>query len=104
VGLGLLSAGSTDAINLSAAAAGAAAGLFLAFSSTPVPFKGGTLQAFPFVGPLLAVTDAAGAISLPFVVPAGMPAGTELWLQWGVQDAGAVHGVALSNAIEGLVP
>jgi len=104
VGNGELAAGSVGSIVLSGAAPGALSGLFLAFSSTPVPFKGGTLQPFPYVGPFFASTDVAGTIALPFTVPAGIPGGTEIWLQWGIQDAGAVQGVALSNAILGIAP
>jgi hypothetical protein len=37
-----------------------------------------------------------------FVMPAGVPAGTELYLQWAIQDHGAVQNVALSNALKGV--
>jgi hypothetical protein len=104
VGTGELGAGNAGSIVLSDAAPLAAAALFVATSSTPVPFKGGTLQAFPFIGPFFAGTDAQGAVALPFVMPAGVPSGTEIWLQWGIADAGAVHGTALSNAILGVTP
>jgi len=104
VGIGNLTAGSSNAISLSNAARNAPAALFLAFSSTPVPFKGGVLQANPFLGPISAVTSASGAIAIPFTMPGGVPGGTQLWLQWAIKDAGAVQGVALSNAIRGDVP
>jgi molecular chaperone DnaK (HSP70) len=42
------------------------------------------------------------AVALPFVMPAGVPVGTELWTQWAIQDAAAIKGVALSNAVLGL--
>ena len=103
-GTGELGAGDAGSIVLSNAAPLATAALFVATSSTPVPFKGGTLQASPFLGPFFASTDALGVIALPFVMPAGVPGGTEIWLQWGITDAGAVHGVALSNAILGVTP
>ena len=103
-GTGVLSAGSVDAIVLANAAPSAIAGLFLALSSTPVPFKGGLLQPNPFLGPFPGVTTAGGGIAIPFTVPAGIPSGTAIWLQWAIQDAGAVQGVALSNAIRGDTP
>ena len=104
LGSGPLSAGSSNAVDLSSAAPSATAGLFLALASTPVPFKGGTLMPFPFFDPVLVTTSAAGTISIPFVMPAGVPPGTELWLQWAIQDAAAVQGVALSNGLRGTTP
>jgi uncharacterized delta-60 repeat protein len=103
-GTGELGAGDAGSVVLTNAAPLATAALFVATSSVPVPFKGGTLQASPFLGPFFAATDAAGAIALPFTMPAGIPGGTEIWLQWGIADAGAVHGTALSNAILGVTP
>ena len=103
-GSGPLSDGSANAADLINAAPSAAAGLFLGLSSTPVPFKGGTLKPFPFFSPIFLTTSATGTISIPFVMPSGVPAGTELWVQWGIQDAAAIAGVALSNAIQGVTP
>ncbi|RKY18485.1 MAG: hypothetical protein DRQ55_13220 [Planctomycetota bacterium] len=103
-GSGDLSAGSAQAIALVNASPLSLAGLFVSLSSTPVPFKGGTLKPFPPFDPILLPTDGAGEITLPFVMPAGVPTGTQLWLQWAVQDGGAVKGVALSNALRGLTP
>ena len=104
VGSGPLSDGSANAAHLSNAAPSAAAGLFLALSSTPVPFKGGTLKPFPFFSPIFLTTNASGTINIPFAMPSGVPTGTEIWVQWGIQDGAAISGVALSNAILGLTP
>lgn len=105
VGQGDLAAGSSNALLLADAAPTAAAGLFVALTGGAVPFKGGVLLPFPALGPPLpAATDADGGIALPFVMPAGVPAGTELWLQWAIHDATAIHGVALSNGLVGTTP
>jgi hypothetical protein len=104
IGSGTLVAGSGNAIDLANAAPSAPAGLFIALSSTPVAFKGGVLLPVPFLAVLSLATSAAGTVPLPFVMPAGVPTGTQLWLQWAVQDAAAVQGVALSNAIRGIAP
>ena len=104
VGTGSLAEGSSNAADLNNAAPSALAGLFLALSSTPVPFKGGTLLPFPFLPPVFLTTSASGTINIPFVMPSGVPAGTELWVQWGIQDGAAVAGVALSNALKGVTP
>ncbi|MFT7464398.1 MAG: sulfatase activating formylglycine-generating enzyme [Pseudohongiellaceae bacterium] len=104
VGTGTLAGGSANTVELSNGAPVALAGLFLALSSTPVPFKGGTLKPVPFLPPVFVNTSAAGGISLPFVMTAGLPVGTELWVQWGIQDSAAINSVALSNAIKGVTP
>lgn len=104
-GSGTLAAGSPGALTLSSAAPLAPALLFLSLGSAPVPFKGGTLAAFPPLLQLPLGTDAGGGLSLPWAAwPAGLAAGTALVFQCAVQDAGAVHGVALSNALQGTTP
>ncbi|MFT7461895.1 MAG: hypothetical protein ACI9EF_000229 [Pseudohongiellaceae bacterium] len=80
VGAGTLLATSNNGVDLSNAAPGALAGLFVAFSSAPVPFKGGTLKPFPFLAPTFQMSSPLGEIELPFVMPVGVPAGTELWV------------------------
>jgi hypothetical protein len=78
--------------------------VFVSFASTPTPFLGGTLHAFPFLGPLIVGTDAAGEIhgSAPFPFVAS---GTDLWFQVGLQDATVpVFGASLSNGVKGTVP
>jgi hypothetical protein len=104
VGTGDLSGGSSNTVRLTNAAPAATAGLFLALSSTPVPFKGGTLKPFPFFDPVILTTDPMGAIFIPFSMTPGLPAGTELWVQWAIQDAAAISAVSLSNAIVGITP
>jgi hypothetical protein len=107
VGDGSLLAGSSNAADLSQAPELALSGLFISLSSLPTPFKGGVLKAVgatPVVVGQLWVTDAAGALPLPFTMPAGIPSGIDVWIQWAIQDPEAVKGVALSNAICGTTP
>ncbi len=101
VGAGTLVPGFDLSVSLSSAAPSASALLLVAFGSTPVPFKGGTLAAFPFALALSLGTDAGGGFAVPFVWPEGIPAGTELVLQTAIADPGASKGVALSNAVLG---
>lgn len=103
-GSGDLSGGSANTLALSRAAPGALAGLVVGLSGLYLPFKGGTLVPAVDVGPVFVGVGPAGGISLPFTMPAGLPAGTELWMQWAIPDAAAVHGVALSNALLGVTP
>ena len=84
--------------------AGRSAWLVLGVSPLQAPFKGGTLKPFPFFDPAILSTSPAGEIPVAFVMPLGLPAGTEVWVQWAIQDAAAIHGVALSNAIQGVTP
>jgi hypothetical protein len=105
-GTGTLADGSSNSVDLTNAAPSATAGLFLALGPiTPAAFKGGTLKPIPFlIDPVILNTSPAGEIPIPFVMPSGIPPGTELWIQWAIQDAAAVKGVALSNAILGVTP
>ncbi|MCB9898891.1 MAG: hypothetical protein H6825_12880 [Planctomycetes bacterium] len=104
VGLGTLASGSSNALDLSHTAPSATAALFIALASTPLPFKGGTLLPSPFLPPTYASTLPDGTLPLPFVMTPGVPAGTEIWVQWAIQDTAAIYGVSLSNAIMGVTP
>jgi len=103
-GTGTLAAQSLNVVLTANAAPSAIAALFFSLSSTPVPFKGGTLKALPFLVLVSLVTDPTGAISLPFTMPLGVPPGTELYFQTGISDPAAVQGVSLSNALRGTTP
>jgi hypothetical protein len=105
VGSGSLAPASLNDVDLTNAFPSALAGLFLSLTSTPVPFMGGTLVPFPFIDPIIYVTTSPlGEIPLQFVMPEGFPPGSELFVQWGISDAGGPNGVALSNAIRGDTP
>jgi choice-of-anchor C domain-containing protein len=103
-GTGELVAGSAGTLVLTAAAPSAPALLFVALASVPVPFKGGTLLPVPTLLTLPLVTSPVGGIPLGWGAwPAGL-SGSSLWFQYGVQDAGAPVGVALSNGLRADVP
>jgi hypothetical protein len=104
VGTGPLLEGTAGAINLSNANPSAAALLFLSLASTPVPFKGGMLAAFPFFATVNLVTSPTGTIPLPFVWPAGVPSGVSLYFQYAINDPAGVAGASLSNAEQGTTP
>jgi len=104
VGAGTLGGGSLNQVALSNALPGATSAGFVALASASVPFKGGTLKPFPFLDPIIVPVPGSGGLALPFVMPGGIPGGIELWVQWGIQDPGAVAGIALSNAVRGITP
>jgi hypothetical protein len=102
---GSLVPGSPGTLDLTGAAPSATAFLFLSFTSTPTPFKGGTLAPVPVALTIPMVTNVTGAIPLSWASwPDGLPPGTTLYLQYAVADAGAPAGTALSNALKGVTP
>lgn len=102
-GIGDLSSGSLNRLNVSNAAPSSVAGYLVGASAISAPFKGGVLVPNPDLV-LLFNTTAQGTLGLGFIQPAGFPAGVSIYVQVGVQDAAAVAGVALSNALVGLTP
>ena len=104
VGAGSMVGGDTGSLSLSSAAPSSLAVLFISFTSTPVPLKGGVLQAFPTSLQINLFTNGAGGFTLPFVTPGGIPSGLSIYFQNLIPDAAAIHGVAFSNAVKALVP
>jgi len=94
--------GFAGAIVLGGAAPSAPALWCIASASTPVPFKGGTLLAFPILATLPILTSGAGTALLGWTAFPALPPGTQLTLQVAIADAGAPAGVALSNALAGV--
>lgn len=104
VGTGTLAAGSAGTLTLTSARPTAPAVLFLSLTSAPTPLYGGVLVSFPPVVAVPLVTDAIGTLPLPFTWPAGVQSATSLYFQYAVQDAAAVKGVSLSNALRAVTP
>lgn len=103
-GSGTLVALTPASLALAQAAPNSPAVLLLSLGSSPVPFKGGTLLAFPPLAQIGLATSGAGGVSLPFTTPAHLPAAIELTFQALVLDAAAAHGVALSNGLAATTP
>ena len=103
-GVGELLAGTPGSLALEDAAPSSPAVLFISASSTPTPFKGGTLLTVPVLLMLPLSTNPLGGMLLPWAAwPSGL-SGASLFFQFAVSDAAAVHGVALSNALGADVP
>jgi hypothetical protein len=103
-GTGTLLPDTAGALHLASAAPSASAVLFLSFSSTPTPFKGGTLLPVPVALAWPAPTDALGESLLAWTAwPTGL-SGNSLIVQIAIADSAAIHGVALSNALAAIVP
>ncbi len=101
---GTLEAGTSFQIDLDDAAPGAPMLAWLSLSSTPFAALGGTVHAFPFVAQFLRTSDAAGALSEVGTWPAGVPGGTDLFLQFIVQDLSVPAELVLSNAVTATTP
>ncbi|GEM_PF-1289630 len=100
-GTGPLSAGSANQIDLTNALAAGTTNLVWGFSLINLPFKGGVIG--PSIDILLSglPLDASGSLTIPFVWPAGVPAGTQFWLQHWIADPAGPSGFAASNTLQG---
>ena len=103
-GSGSLQANTPGSLDLSNARAAAPCVLLLAIESIPVSFKGGVVTAQPVSISIPLITAPFGTLNVPFVWPAGVPSDVSLWLQYLINDAAAVHGIAMSNAIKLTTP
>jgi hypothetical protein len=97
-GIGPLTPGSANSLQLAAAAAQQPLMLVAGLAEIDAPFKGGTLCPEPLLL-VPAATGATGAFTLPFVLP-DAPAGATLHLQAWIDDGGAPHGWAASNGLK----
>ena len=96
--------GSATTLALFEALPSTLAGFFLGFSQLDLPFKGGVLCPSPdVIVPSLPVSS-AGELVVAFPWPAGIPAGTNLWWQSWVLDAGAPKGLGASNCLRSITP
>ncbi len=103
-GQGSLQAGEPLTVSLRGAPAFAPLVLIVSLAQLGAPFKGGVLVPAP-VGPLLPLlSDAGGELALAGAWPAGVPSGTQVFLQAWIDDAGAPQGLSASNALVATTP
>jgi hypothetical protein len=102
-GSGPLLVGSSNTLELTAAAPNSVATLFVGLSEVDLPLLQGVLVPAPQIALTLPV-DAQGALVLPFVWPSGLPAGSAIYFQYWIPDSQATLGVAASNGLRGVVP
>lgn len=104
LGSGTLVTGSSGSLSLSSARPASLAVLFFSLSSTPVPFRCGTLVPVPITLQRFLFTQPTGTLPLGWpAFPAGLT-GANIYFQYAVVDPAAPCGVALSNALRGDVP
>ncbi|MCB9508329.1 MAG: hypothetical protein H6697_11780 [Myxococcales bacterium] len=102
-GSGTLAGNSNCAFTLASARPSAPAWIVIGFTDISAPFKGGTLVPDPVLV-LAAATDASGGMLLPFVMPAGVPAGVDILTQIWVSDPAGPVGFAASNGLVATTP
>ncbi len=103
-GAGELVAGTPGQLVLVDAPPFAPGALFFAPTSTPVPFKGGTLVPAPPSVTSLVVVPAGGQFTLAWPAWPALPPGSTFYFQGAVADSGAPANAALSNALKATVP
>jgi len=107
-GTGTLLPGSIGALSLTNAPLGEAVYLLVSLSSTPTPFKGGTLIPVPPVLVLPGVAQGTFPYGNKALVwsdwPSGLPSGTTIDFQYVVHDPSSPSMYSLSNAIRATTP
>src|SRR5262249_6416804 len=104
MGTGSLVVGTPLLLSLAHAAPSALTMLFLSVSGPPLPFQRGTLVPAPPLDTLGFATNGAGEVQIPYAAWPPGASGISFYFQFAIQDAGAIHGVALSNALRADVP
>jgi len=80
---------------------GAPGVLFVSFAQAALPFKGGTLYAYPAAAEFAFVTDTGSQLLLEGSLPAGgMPSGVTLVLQAWFADAAGPQGAVATNGLQ----
>ncbi|HEX5011659.1 MAG TPA: right-handed parallel beta-helix repeat-containing protein [Planctomycetota bacterium] len=103
-GTGSLNSFTPGSFVLTGALENVAATLVIGLSQLDAPFKGGVMV--PSLDVLLPglPTDAQGALTLPFLWPAGLPSGVSIVLQFWLPDPAGPKGFAASNGLQGTTP
>ncbi len=102
VGSGPLSttSGTVD-LDLTNAPANAPALFWVSLNSTPTNALGGTVFTLPLNLELLLMASPLGEINISGPLPAGIPQGLDLFIQFVVRDLSVPGGLTLSNAVKG---
>ena len=104
VGSGSLVGGTAVGLSLSGAPRDALMVAWLAFDSQPFAALGGTVHAAPFAQQFVFRADGGGNFAAGTTWPTGLPAGTEAWFQFVVEDPSVIWGLTLSNGLKATTP
>ncbi len=103
-GTGVLVAGEQAGVTLTQAPDSALVLGWLSLDSQPFAALGGTVVAWPFINQFPFTTLPDGSLPLSTTWPAGIPAATDLWIQFICQDGSVPDGLTLSSALRGRTP
>jgi hypothetical protein len=101
---GSLQPGTPMALVLRDGPPSAPAWFILGLAELNLPFKGGLLVPAPLLLLPAPILSPSGIKTLSATWPAGVPAGTRLWVQGWIADAAGPAGFAASNAVVGTTP
>ena len=104
VGDGPLTAGSPATLSLRNTPPNAIMLAWLSFTSVPLPAFGGLIHANPYANQFFFFSDAQGEWSATVPWPAGVPAGTEVYFQFLVEDVSTLYTITLSNGVKATTP
>ncbi|RKY20585.1 MAG: hypothetical protein DRQ55_07185 [Planctomycetota bacterium] len=103
-GMGPLTGGSDNQVNLGRALPGASCWFVLGFSPLNAPFKGGVLVPTPDLVLGGFVVEPTATLNVPFAWPVGVPSGAVLISQAWIADPVGIKGFAASNGLEAKAP
>lgn len=103
-GSGALTAGAPTLMTVSGTPAGAAILGWIALTPSNFLAVGGTVHAYPYIVQIAAFADAGGEFSGVATMPPGVPADTNIWFQFVVQDTSSPHGLLLTNGVLATTP
>jgi hypothetical protein len=92
-----LAKGYTATLSITGAPANAAVYMFVGLTSTPTPFKGGTLVPVNYLLLVPLVTNGSGALTIPGVQGGGGP--LSVYIQAVIADGSQAAGFAFTNAV-----
>ncbi len=104
VGTGELEAGASITLAVGDAAPNALMAGWLSLSSAPLSVLGGTLHANPKILQILRFADASGDYEQSLTWPVGIAPGTDLWVQFLVQDLSVPQQITLTNGVMASTP
>jgi hypothetical protein len=104
MGTGTQIAGAPSTLAVKDARPLAATTLIVGFTQLNAPFKGGVLVPAPDKLVVGLVTDGAGAFTLPFAWPAGLPSGFALHYQCWISDPVGPKGLSATNGLRSVTP
>jgi hypothetical protein len=81
-----------------------AAFLFVSLTQGSASFKGGTFYPIPVLVQIGLATNLFGNVSLPAVIPVGVPSGTSFVNQVWITDPAAVKGASATNGLKVVTP